>query len=473
MLGGGLLSPQAAGYMCLFYDTLHLVRKGDGTRVLITGSDSLVSWDSHGHIKQPYTLRMETSQLTTAKVIPNFLNIAQQRNLRANTDSLVFGADWVGRGAFNWRQSNYFAIGRNYVFGPYNLNPGEKVHIAMAEVGGYGAARPEETDAGVKDIGGSNGQTSPPTAEAGDALYAFYTVPNYWKPKMQKELNANSLNTVIFGSDYLSRYPLPDYVNSDVVTVREVADRAIQAYASGPSVNHDSVQYWPERSADHGVYALPVPVPAPAITVENTLLGENRIVWGSQVESFTTLKLQGTFDHYELYKASHPLGPWTKLVSVSKRDPQYFTAGVYQFIDKNSRIGDYFYYSVLSVDDKGNKSGRTNLTLHQSTIGATLSLQNVFVAPNPFIIQSGFSGESVGGDINSQLRFYNLPRVCTIRVFSYSGQLVQTLEHDADKIDHPYFQITRNNQLIASGVYFYVVDTPDGSRCHGKFVIIN
>jgi hypothetical protein len=113
------------------------------------------------------------------------------------------------------------------------------------------------------------------------------------------------------------------------------------------------------------------------------------------------------------------------------------------------------------------------MTLHQSTIGAAQTLENVFVAPNPFIVQSGFVGESVGGDINTQLRFYNLPRTCTIRIFSYSGQLIQTIEHDADKVDHAYFQVTRNNQLIASGVYFYVVDAPDGSRTHGKFVIIN
>jgi hypothetical protein len=143
------------------------------------------------------------------------------------------------------------------------------------------------------------------------------------------------------------------------------------------------------------------------------------------------------------------------------------------FLDKNSRIGDYFYYSVVSVDNHGNKSGRTNLTLHQSAIGAASTLTKVFVTPNPFIVKSGQSGESVGGDINSQLRFYNLPRMCTIRIFSYSGQLVQTIEHDENRINHPYFQITRNNQLIAAGVYFYVVDTPDGSRCHGKFVIIN
>ena len=142
----------------------------------------------------------------------------------------------------------------------------------------------------------------------------------------------------------------------------------------------------------------------------------------------------------------------------------------YQFTDKNTRVGDKWYYSVLSVDDKGNTSGRTNLTLHESAIGATQSLEQVYIAPNPFLVTSGYTG---AGDVNTQLRFYNLPKLCTIRIFSFSGQLVQTIEHDENNIQHAYVQITRNNQLIASGVYFYSVNTPDGSRCHGTFVIIN
>jgi hypothetical protein len=261
-------------------------------------------------------------------------------------------------------------------------------------------------------------------------------------------------------------------LNSDVITVREVADRAIQAYNGGPLINHDdsTLAYWPEKYNDHGVYALPIPVPAPAIVVENTAQGENKISWGPHVESFSAPRLQGAFHHYELYKSAHPLGHWQQLVTVSKGDPLYFKNGVYQFIDKNTRVGDNWYYSVLSVDDHANTSGRTNLTLNQSAIGATLTLEQVYIAPNPFIVKSGYTS---AGDVDSQLRFYNLPKICTIRIYSFSGQLIQTIEHDVNNIQHPYVQITRNNQLIASGVYFYSVDTPEGSRCHGKFVIIN
>jgi hypothetical protein len=474
--GGGLLSAQAPGYMVLYCDTTHLVRRGDGTRVLTPGADT-VAWDANGHIKQPYNLIIETVAMTSTKMTRDFLDIANARKYASNTDATVFGSAWVGRARFNWGQSVPQAVGRDFVFGPYNLNPGEKIRITVAEVCGYGAARPAQTDAGVKDIGGSNGNAfvdaGTRAQESGDALFAFYTVPNFWVPKAQNQLNPNSINTTIYGSDYLSIYPLPDHVNSNVVTVREVADRAIQAYTNQPLVNHDSVQFWPEVTSEHGIYALPIPVPAPAIVVENTLLGENKIIWGPQVESFTSPRLQGTLDKYELARATQSIGPWTKLATVAKGDPLYFINGKYQFMDKNTRIGDNYYYSVVSVDDKGNKSGRTNIVLHQSSMGAELTLKKVFVAPNPLIVRSGYTGVSTEGEINAQLRFFNLPKKCTIRIYSFSGQLVQTIEHDIDQNVHAYFQLTRNRQLIASGVYFYVVDAPDGARSRGKFVIIN
>ena len=165
--------------------------------------------------------------------------------------------------------------------------------------------------------------------------------------------------------------------------------------------------------------------------------------------------LQGAFHHYELFKSAHPLGHWQKLASMQKHDPLYFINGRYQFTDKNTRVGDKWYYSVLSVDDQGNTSGRTNMTLRESAIGSTLNLEQVYIAPNPFLVKSGYTG---AGNVDTQLRFYILPKTCTIRIFSFSGQLIQTIDHDVNNIQEPYVQITRNNQLIASGIYFYSVN---------------
>ncbi len=455
--GGGLQSPQAIGFVQLYFDTTHLAKK-DETMLIVADADTANVWDANGHIKQPFLNRLETSLLTAAKYRVN-MDIALSRKNSPYRDSANFGADWVGRGAFNVRQSWYFGVGKMMIYGPYHVLPGTKMRFALAEVAGYGPARLEETQAGVVDEGGSCGQICGESA----TTQAFYPVWNY----SQQIVYGLDLQT--FGSTYLSTYPLPQYVNSNVVTVRDVADRVIQAYTGRPLVDYDTTQYWPEQAADRGVYQLPIAVPSPVVRIENTDGATNRVLWENHPESFTSARLQAPFSHYEVFKSDHPLGPWVRLDSVGIGDPRYFTGGTYALIDPNTRVGESYYYSVLSVDASGRKSGRTNISLHQTQLGGTEELGTIYAVPNPFIVQSGFSG---AGEPQNKVGFYNLPKKCTIRIISYGGQLVETIEHDSGDYSAEYFQVTRNNQLIASGVYFFIVETPDGKRTHGKFVII-
>jgi hypothetical protein len=465
--GGGLLSAQVPGFLMLHYDTTHLAYKTE-TRVQVSGSDSLIVWDANGHLKQPFLNRQETAVMSLGKVQP-YMDMNYPRKNNPYRDSAAFGADWRGRGSYNWRQSNYFGIGHILIFGPYTMNRGDKIRFSIAEVAGYGAARLEETQAGLKDEGGSCGENcGEPTSPATNA---FQPVANWYQPITYGGADGKAR---VHGSDYLSNYPLPQYVNSNVVTVREVADQAIQMYTGGALLDYDTLQYWPDRAPDRGVYRSPISIHAPAIRISSTSKAENEIAWGAQMESFTAPRLVGPLSHYEVWKSSHPLGPWSRLDSVGRGDPRYFAEGIYKLIDKNTRVGESFYYSVLSVDTKGNKSGRTNMTLHQTQLGGTSTLEKVYVVPNPFVVRSGYTGTTAtGGDAGSKIGFYNLPKKCTIRVVSYSGQLVETIEHSSELYSTEYLQVTRNNQLIASGVYFYVVETPDGTRTHGKFVVIH
>ena len=87
--------------------------------------------------------------------------------------------------------------------------------------------------------------------------------------------------------------------------------------------------------------------------------------------------------------------------------------------------------------------------------------------PKELISKSGFAGN------DGKIGFYGLPAKCTIRIFTYAGQLVETLQHEtADSYSNEWFQTTRNGQEIASGIYFYVVTTPEGDTAKGKFVVI-
>ena len=90
------------------------------------------------------------------------------------------------------------------------------------------------------------------------------------------------------------------------------------------------------------------------------------------------------------------------------------------------------------------------------------------------MLTSNFGGSTREGDINDKIGFYGLPKNSRIRVFSYSGQLIGEIEHNTDVYSHEWFQISRNNQRIAAGVYFYVVEDLDGGdTATGKFVIIH
>jgi hypothetical protein len=454
--GGGLNAPGAVGYAVLHYDTQHLATYNE-TVYRPSSSDSLLFWDLNtGKVKQPWVNYLETSNLRSSKVMPK-LDVSKRYNTPYKNP--VFGPNWIGRGSFNHRQTRK-AVGRIMMLGPYTLKFGEKIKFAIAEVCGYGAATVEQTRAGLKDEGGSCGEDCGESSEQ-----AFYPVPNWYERITYGGATGNAFT---YGSTYLKNFQLPQFVNSNVVTIRDVTDKAKFCYTGDTT----GIPYWPASFPNTGIYKIPIPVPAPIIEVISNPLAQNEIAWKNSVENFSVPRLQGTFNHYELYKSEHPLGPWTKLDSIVKNDSRYYSSGEYKYIDKNTRVGESFYYSVLSVDNHGNKSGRTNITLHQTQLGGTITLGKVYVVPNPFFVRSGFSGSSTSGDVKSKLGFYNLPKKCTIKIFSYSGQLVNTIEHETNLYSAAWYQITRNDQEIASGVYFYVVQTPDGNISKGKFVVI-
>jgi hypothetical protein len=148
---------------------------------------------------------------------------------------------------------------------------------------------------------------------------------------------------------------------------------------------------------------------------------------------------------------------------------------MYTVEDRQSNLGVDYYYAVLSEDALGGRSGYTNVTQHTTQAPADSILTKVYVVPNPLLVTNGRTGSAVGGEVSDQIGFFGLTRRCRIRIFSFSGQLVQTIDHDAAEYSNvTWFQISRNQQMIASGVYFFVVEDLDsGKRVKGKFVIIH
>jgi hypothetical protein len=476
---GGLNSPQAAGFVTLYYDYDHLARKGR-TSIIVSRSDSVVVWDRNERIKQPYLNRYENGNIDGATKQQAWLDPGQDRKtgpFRGGSDSLDYGSFtsptgepyyWIGRVKPSWTLSWSQPVMHGYGFAPYTLPPGETMRFAIAEVVGYGPG--VAGDSIYQDLGGGIRNEPAPGLHPIPSWYKAMTYPNVGNPP-------------VIGSDYLQTHPLPWYIlNPDVVSIRDVADRAIQMYTGQPLVKHDTLQYEPidsirslikQRNGAGYYNTVAIPVPAPPIRVENTGAAVNKIVWGPQVETFSTPRLHTHFKQYLALRAPSPMGPWTLIDSVGRGDSRYLRDSVYVVLDTASNIGENIYYAVVSVDSLGGKSGMTNITGHETQAPAVRTLGKVYVVPNPLIVTNGLGGSDPNGEVTDRIQFYGLTQQCTIRIFSYSGQLIQTIEHNGDTFGNPWYQITRNNQLLASGVYYFVVEDVGGARSHGKFVIIH
>ena len=72
------------------------------------------------------------------------------------------------------------------------------------------------------------------------------------------------------------------------------------------------------------------------------------------------------------------------------------------------------------------------------------------------------------------MKFVNLPARAIIRIYSVSGVLVQVLTHnDATGGGEQAWDLrSRSNQFVASGVYFYHIETADGKTKVGRFTVV-
>jgi hypothetical protein len=73
------------------------------------------------------------------------------------------------------------------------------------------------------------------------------------------------------------------------------------------------------------------------------------------------------------------------------------------------------------------------------------------------------------------LRFVNLPAQAIIRIYSLSGVLLNIIEHnDPTGGGQATWNLrNRNDQFVASGVYFYHLETPGGQERVGRFTVVN
>ncbi len=129
---------------------------------------------------------------------------------------------------------------------------------------------------------------------------------------------------------------------------------------------------------------------------------------------------------------------------------------------KPFRTGEAFQFKIRGARTDPNK--------------AKSDLERIAVVPNPYVGAASWEPPNLfrAGRGERRIYFVNLPAKCTIRIYTMSGALVQTLHHDAtvDNGQEPWNLVTRDGMDLAYGVYIYHVEAPGIGERIDKFAII-
>ena len=99
------------------------------------------------------------------------------------------------------------------------------------------------------------------------------------------------------------------------------------------------------------------------------------------------------------------------------------------------------------------------------------TLAQVHTVPDPYYVTSAFEATTT----SKIIKFVNLPETATIRIYTSSGVLVRVLQHASTSFggEASWDVRNRNNQFVASGVYFYHVTAENGETTVGRMTIVN
>jgi hypothetical protein len=107
----------------------------------------------------------------------------------------------------------------------------------------------------------------------------------------------------------------------------------------------------------------------------------------------------------------------------------------------------------------------------------------VIVYPNPYRIDGGYAragyenrDRTRSAERSRKIHFANLPKICTIRIYTLSGDLVKQIDHyrpegGPDAQQESWNMLSRNTQVIMTGIYLWSVTSDMGEQL-GKLVII-
>ena len=138
--------------------------------------------------------------------------------------------------------------------------------------------------------------------------------------------------------------------------------------------------------------------------------------------------------------------------------------------------GDVFYFTTYKPFTSDDVFEFSTSGWGYTVDKAKNDLEDVCVVPDPYVSVNSVEKPSynIRGRGERRVDFIHLPMVCTIKIYTINGKLVDTIEHNSPHDDgaEPWLLTTKDGLDVAWGTYFFHVEAPGVGQKVGKFAII-
>ena len=200
---------------------------------------------------------------------------------------------------------------------------------------------------------------------------------------------------------------------------------------------------------------------------------------------------------FKIYRASGRVDSTYRLLYEADANERFIKDGDVErgpefLLDPPIRGLQYYYYIVSEGTVNNDATGMTptgatlesNRYYMQSYDPSTLlrpageSMAGIRVVPNPYRANSPAELRFVEGSANDYIKFFGIPGICTIKIYTELGELVRTIKHDDGSGDDDWDFRSDSRQKVVSGIYIARIINEDpnddefGSVALRKIVII-
>lgn len=235
--------------------------------------------------------------------------------------------------------------------------------------------------------------------------------------------------------------------------------------------------------------------------------GGVKLIWDNKAESASNpLEPNSDFEGYRIYRAQYSIEQWLLIGACDNVDDSVYVVDekgdtlnnglpldlppiIHSYIDTGGIClgrqverpinGLPYFYTVVAYTPKGLETDKDNYHKREDDLALPVyptkryetgqdesGLADVKVVPNPYKATSLFEVR-----YEDKIMFTNLPPAAEISIYTLDGDLVKTIIHDSGTDSEKWNLVSKNDQFVVSGLYFYVVRT-DKEKKIGKFAIM-